>query len=160
MRIKDDAFEFRDQSFVVAAGVVPTPGTLQTVVIEWTAPDDVTPPTVTVTVDGVNVVDGGGSFTSGANALGGVERVQFRFGSNGNVSDPVDTFAIERWEVFSDTAGTTSVFADDFTGYTIGNSLDPNAVAIPPETVDPTIEPGTPYNSSSNEVVVESLGGQ
>ena len=39
MRIKADRFEFRDQTFVVAPGVVPTPGTLQTVVIEWTAPD-------------------------------------------------------------------------------------------------------------------------
>ena len=160
MRIKADEFQFRDQSFVVAPGVVPTPGTLQTVVVTWEAPDVDTPPTVTVTVDGVNVVDGGGSFTSGAGALGGVERVQFRFGGNDNVSDPADTYAIERWEVFSDTAGTTSVFSDDFTGYTVGNSLDPNAIAIPPETVAPTIEPGTPYNSSSNEVVVESLGGQ
>ena len=160
MRIKDDAFEFRDQSFVIAAGVAPTPGTLQTVVITWTAPDVDTPPTVTVTVDGVNVVDGGGSFTSGAGALGGVERVQFRFGSGSNVSDLADTFTVERWEVFSDTAGTTSVFDDDFTGYTVGNSLDPNAVVVPPATVDPTIEPGTPYNSSSSEVVVESLGGQ
>jgi len=160
MRIKDDAFEFRDQTFTVAAGVVPTPGTLQTAVITWEAPDANTPPTVTVTVDGVNVVDGGGSFTSGANSIGGVERVQFRFGSNSNVSELVDTYSIESWEVFSDTAGTTSVFADDFTGYTVGNSLDPNAVVIPPATVDPTIEPGTPYNSSSNEVVVETLGGQ
>ena len=160
MRIKADRFEFRDQAFVIAPGVVPTPGTLQTVVIEWTAPDDVTPPTVTVTVDGVNVVDGGGSFTSGAGALGGVERVQFRYGGNSNVSELADTFTIERWEVFSDTAGTTSVFFDDFTGYTVGNSLDPNAIAVPPATVDPTIDPGTPYNSSSSEVVVESLGGQ
>ncbi|MGI9221455.1 MAG: VCBS domain-containing protein [Woeseiaceae bacterium] len=160
MRIKDDVFEFRDQTFAIAAGVVPTPGTLQKVVITWTAPDAATPPTVTVEVDGVDVVDGGGSFTSGAGALGGVERVQFRFGSGSNVSDIADTFMIERFEVFSDTAGTTSVFADDFTSYTVGNSLDPNAVAVPPETVDPTIEPGTPYNSSSSEVVVESLGGQ
>ena len=160
MRIKADEFQFRDQSFVVAPGVVPTPGTLQTVVVTWEAPDVDTPPTVTVTVDGVNVVDGGGSFTSGAGALGGVEQVQFRFGGNDNVSTLADTFTIERWEVFSDTAGTTSVFSDDFTGYTVGNSLDPNAVAIPPATVDPTIEPGTPYSSSSNEVVVESLGGQ
>ncbi|MFK8031946.1 MAG: VCBS domain-containing protein [Gammaproteobacteria bacterium] len=159
MRIKDDEFQFRDQSFPVAPGVVPTPGTLQTVVITWTAPDADTPPTVTVTVDGVNVVDGGGSFTSGAGALGGVERVQFRFGSGSNVSDFVDTFSVESWEVFSDTEGMTSVFADDFSGYGVGNSLDPNAMAVPPETVDPTIEPGTPYSSSSSEVVVESLGG-
>ena len=92
MRIKDDEFQFRDQTFVVAAGVVPTPGTLQTVVITWTAPDAATPPTVTATVDGVDVVDGGGPFTSGAGALGGVERVQFRFGSGSNVSDLADTF--------------------------------------------------------------------
>ena len=38
MRIKDDVFEFRDQAFVVAPGVVPTPGTLQTVVITWDSP--------------------------------------------------------------------------------------------------------------------------
>ena len=160
MRIKTDVFEFRDQTFAIAAGVAPMPGTLQTVVVTWEAPDAVTPPTVTVTVDGVNVVDGGGSFTSGINALGGVERVQFRFGSGSAVTDPTNTFMIESWEVFSDTTGMTSVFADDFTGYTIGNSLDPNAVAVPPETVDPTIEPGTPYSSSSSEVTVESIGGQ
>jgi hypothetical protein len=129
-------------------------------VITWTAPDAATPPTVTVTVDGVNVVDGGGSFTSGVNALGGVERVQFRFGSTSAFTDFADTYMIESWEVFSDTAGMTSVFADDFTSYTVGNSLDPDAVAVPPATDPPTIEPGTPYSSSSSEVVVESIGGR
>lgn len=152
MRIKAGEFQFRDQTFAIAAGVVPTPGTPQTVVITWTAPDAATPPTVTVTVDGVNVVDGGGSFTSAAAGIGGVERVQFRYGSNANVYTSADTFTIEEWEVFSDTAGTTSLFADDFSTYTVGNSLDPNATDTD---ATATVQADTPYHSSSNEVVVE-----
>jgi len=154
MRIRPSSFEFRDQTFAIANGVAPTPGTLQTVVITWTAPDAATPPTVTVTVDGVNVVDGGDSFTSAAAGIGGVERIQFRYGSNGDQSAATDTFTINSFEVFSDTAGTNSVFADDFSTYTVGNSLDPNADATD---ATATVQEGTPYNSSSSEVVVEEL---
>ncbi len=141
LRIRDDEFSARDQSFTVTS-VVPTPGVLQTAVITWTAPDANTPPTVNVTIDGVAITDM--PFTSGANAIGGVERVQFRLADNGSVLSNDATFTIEEMEVFSDVGGTTSVFATDFSEFMVGETLD-----------------GTddPFNSSSSEAVVESTGG-
>ncbi len=142
LRIKTDEFQVRDQTFSVTA-VTPTPGTVQDVVVEWTAPDASTPPTVTVTVDGIAIAP---PFTSGINAIGGVERVQFRFGDNSGVSAATDTYTITEFEVFSDTAGTTSVFADDFSGFSDGDSLDDD-------------NPASPYNGSTSEAVVEAIGG-
>ncbi len=139
LRVRNNEFEVRDQTFDVTA-VTPTPGTLQTAVITWTAPDASTPPTVNVTIDGVAITDT--PFTSGANAIGGVERVQFRFADNGSVLSSDATFTIERMEIFSDVNGTTSVFATDFSEFMVGEALD-----------------GTddPFNGSSSEATVETI---
>ena len=139
IRISADAFSVRDQGFTVTS-VVPTPGTLQTAIITWTAPDANTPPTVNVTIDGVAFTDM--PFTSGAGALGGVERVQFRLGDNGSVLSADGTYTIDSFEVFSDTMGTTSIFATDFSEFMVGEVLD-----------------GTddPFNGSSSDAVVEVI---
>ncbi len=86
---------------------------------------------ITVTLDGE--VLGGSSFSTAAVVdsdyvnldsffAKGVERIQFRFGDNGS-SVPFGAFSVDNIEVFSDTAGTTSVFADNFEGYALGNDL-------------------------------------
>jgi len=148
MNISSSAFSFRDQTIDIPAGLVPTPGTLQNVIITWTAATATDRPTVNVTIDGVALpafTSGGSAFVeSDANSggVGGVERVQFRFGNNSGVSDITDTFSINSYEVFSDTAGTTSIFADDFSSYSVGDSLD-------------TDNSASPYNSSTSEAVVE-----
>jgi hypothetical protein len=149
MNISASAYSFRDQSVEIPAGLVPTPGTLQNVVITWTAATETERPVVNVSIDGVALP----AFTSGGSAynaddansggIGGVERVQFRFGSNSGTTEASDTFIINSFEVFADTEGTMSIFADDFSGYAVGDSLDSDNNAA------------SPYSSSSSEVVVE-----
>ena len=87
---------------------------------------------ITVTIDGE--VIGGGSFSTAAvvdsdfNSLDqwfaeGVKAIQFRFGDNDRTI-PFGSFYVDNIKVSSDTAGTTSVFSDDFEGYDVGDTLD------------------------------------
>lgn len=87
---------------------------------------------ITVAINGE--VIGGGSFSTAAvvdsdfNSLDqwfadGVRAIQFRFGDNDRTI-PFGSFYVDNIEVFSDTAGTTSVFSEDFEGYDIGETLD------------------------------------
>ena len=52
----------------------------------------------------------------------GVERIQWRFGDNGTVI-PFGSYFVDNVVIFSDAAGTTQVFADDFENYTVGDSF-------------------------------------
>ncbi|MFS1438557.1 VCBS domain-containing protein [Shewanella sp. 10N.286.48.A6] len=87
---------------------------------------------ITVTIDGE--VIGGGSFSTAAVVdsdytgldqwfADGVKAIQFRFGDNDRTI-PFGSFYVDNIEVFSDTAGTTSIFLDDFEGYDAGETLD------------------------------------
>ncbi|WP_299574431.1 VCBS domain-containing protein [uncultured Shewanella sp.] len=87
---------------------------------------------ITVTIDGE--VIGGGSFSTAAVVdsdytgldqwfADGVKAIQFRFGDNDRTI-PFGSFYADNIEVFSDTAGTTSIFSDDFEGYDAGETLD------------------------------------
>jgi len=87
---------------------------------------------ITVTIDGE--VIGGGSFSTAAVVdsdftsldqwfVDGVKAIQFRFGDNDRTI-PFGSFYVDNIEVFSDTAGTTSVFSDDFEGYEVSDTLD------------------------------------
>ena len=87
---------------------------------------------ITVTIDGE--VIGGGSFSTAAVVdsdytsldqwfADGVKAIQFRFGDNDRTI-PFGAFYVDNIEVFSDTAGTTSVFSDDFEGYEVSDTLD------------------------------------
>ena len=87
---------------------------------------------ITVTIDGE--VIGGGSFSTAAVVdsdftsldqwfVDGVKSIQFRFGDNDRTI-PFGSFYVDNIEVFSDTAGTTSVFSDDFESYDVGETLD------------------------------------
>ncbi|QBF81472.1 hypothetical protein EXU30_01250 [Shewanella maritima] len=87
---------------------------------------------ITVTIDGV--VIGGGSFSTAAVVdsdytsldqwfADGVKAIQFRFGDNDRTI-PFGSFYVDNIEVFSDTAGTASVFSDDFESYDAGETLD------------------------------------
>ncbi|MDO6641864.1 VCBS domain-containing protein [Shewanella sp. 5_MG-2023] len=87
---------------------------------------------ITVTIDGE--VIGGGSFSTAAVVdsdytgldqwfADGVKAIQFRFGDNDRTI-PFGSFYVDNIEVFSDTAGTTSIFSDDFEGYDAGETLD------------------------------------
>jgi VCBS repeat-containing protein len=87
---------------------------------------------ITVTIDGE--VIGGGSFSTAAVVdsdftsldqwfVDGVKSIQFRFGDNDRTI-PFGSFYVDNIEVFSDTAGTTSIFSDDFESYDVGETLD------------------------------------
>ncbi|MCL1143569.1 VCBS domain-containing protein [Shewanella gaetbuli] len=87
---------------------------------------------ITVTIDGE--VIGGGSFSTAAVVdsdytgldqwfADGVKAIQFRFGDNDRTI-PFGSFYVDNIEVFSDTAGTASVFSDDFESYDAGETLD------------------------------------
>ena len=52
----------------------------------------------------------------------GVERVQWRFGDNGTTI-PFGSYFVDNVEIYSDTAGTTLQFSDDFEGYFVGDSF-------------------------------------
>jgi VCBS repeat-containing protein len=79
-------------------------------------------------------VIGGGSFSTAAVVdpdfvnleqwfADGVKAVQFRLGDNDRTI-PFGSFYVDDIEVYSDVAGTTSVFADDFESYAEGETLD------------------------------------
>ncbi|MEP0354296.1 VCBS domain-containing protein [Paraglaciecola sp.] len=87
---------------------------------------------ITVTIDGE--VIGGGSFSTAAVVdtdftgldqwfLDGIQSIQFRFGDNDRTI-LFGSYYVDNIEVFSDTAGTVSVFEDDFESYDEGDTLD------------------------------------
>ncbi|WP_028774765.1 VCBS domain-containing protein, partial [Shewanella waksmanii] len=87
---------------------------------------------ITVTIDGE--VIGGGSFSTAAVVdsdytgldqwfADGVKAIQFRFGDNDRTI-PFGSFYVDNIEVFSDIAGTASVFSEDFESYDAGETLD------------------------------------
>ncbi|MFT2089717.1 VCBS domain-containing protein [Paraglaciecola sp. 2405UD69-4] len=87
---------------------------------------------ITVTIDGE--VIGGGSFSTAAVVdtdftgldqwfVDGIQTIQFRFGDNDRTI-LFGSYYVDNIEVFSDTEGTVSVFADDFESYDEGETLD------------------------------------
>ncbi|MDO6422446.1 VCBS domain-containing protein [Saccharophagus degradans] len=117
LRIQSDKFAIRDQD-EIDVGVAFTPGEWHDVEITWdaSAASDTVGPAVTITIDGTLV----GSFTSKptglANIKNGVEFVVFKFGDNDStIADAA--FYVDNVKLYSDTAGTTEVFSDDFESY-------------------------------------------
>ena len=87
---------------------------------------------LTLTVNGE--VIGGGSFSTAAVVdpdftdinqwfVDGVKAIQFRLGDNDRTI-PFGSFYVDDIAVYSDVAGTTSVFEDDFESYAEGETLD------------------------------------
>ncbi len=86
---------------------------------------------ITVTLNGEEIF--GGSFSTPAVVdtdfenldqwfVDGIQTIQFRFGDNGTTI-PFASYFVDNIEVFSDTAGTTNVFSDDFESYNESASL-------------------------------------
>jgi VCBS repeat-containing protein len=79
---------------------------------------------LTLTINGEVV--GGGSFVTSATGdyfADGVQTIQFRFSDNDRTV-PFGAFFVDNIAVYSDVAGTVSVFADDFENYSEGETLD------------------------------------
>ena len=143
-RIRDDSFAVRSPSNIDTSALPHTLDAFMDVVITWEYPGGSTDvlPQVVISVDGVSL----DPFTPDNNAFGGVTHVAVRFGDNGGVRESTGEVTVDDLFIYSDTAGTTEVFADDFESYLDGDSLD-------------TDNPASPYNSSTSEATVRTLEG-
>ena len=141
LRVRDDSFGVRSPSDVETSAAIVVLDQFMNIVVTWEYPNgDLTMnPLVTVEVDGARfTLDG---FTPDNDSIGGVTHVSVRYGDNGGTREATGVVSIDNLAVYSDTAGTIEVFADDFESYVEGDSLDTdNAVS--------------PYNSSTSEAVV------
>ena len=139
-RIRDDSFGVRSPSTIDTSALPHTLDAFMGVVITWEYPGGdpaTTLPEVTITVDGVSLAP----FATDNNAFNGVTHVAFRFGDNGGVRAATGIFSVDELAIYSDTAGTTEVFSDDFESYLDGDSLDDDNAA-------------SPYNGSTSEATV------
>lgn len=140
LRIKDDSFSVRDSSVDASVATVLLDQFMD-VEITWEYPggDTSANPVIKVSIDGVAFATDG--FTTTSSPVGGVTHIAFRFGDNSRVMAETGVFSVDNFAIYSDTAGTTEVFSDDFEAYAEGDSLDTdNAVS--------------PYNSSTSEAIV------
>lgn len=145
LRIRDSSFGVRSPSDVDTSAATVLLDQFMNIEITWEYPngDTTVNPLVTVSVDGVRFTTDG--FTPDNESFGGVTHVAFRFGDNSGVREPTGKFTVDDFFIFSDTAGTTEVFSDDFESYLDGDSLD-------------TDNPASPYNSSTSEATIETEG--
>ena len=145
LRIKDDSFSVRSPGDVDTSAATVLLDQFMNVVITWEYPAGnlEVNPLVTVEIDGVSFAAEG--FTPDNSSTGGVTHVAFRFGDNGGVREATGKFTVDDLFIYSDVAGTTEVFSDDFESYADGDSLDTDNAA-------------SPYNSSTSEATVETIG--
>ncbi len=117
-----------------------TPGEWIDVVMTWDTSSTTEIGTYTVSIDGINY----GPFDS-QHPTPGVEVVStsIRLASNGNTS--ADAIYVNDLGIYSDVAGTTAIFEDDFEGYSVGDSL-----------ADDNID--TPFSDRTFEAVVAIFG--
>jgi len=141
LRIQTDKFILRDQDDIVISNPF-TPGEWQDVEVTWEAANDITPPMITVTIDGVSVT--AEAFMSPDAAIGGVSAIAFRIADNTAILPDDISYKVDDIEIYSDAAGTTLVHEDDFESYADGTDLDPDNNAA------------SPYNSSTFQAVVAS----
>ncbi|WP_299141010.1 hypothetical protein [uncultured Vibrio sp.] len=109
-----------------------TPGTWIDLEMSWDTSSLSAAGTYTVKVNGTEY----GPYTS-QNTTPGVEvtATTIKFSSNGGTADT--TLYVDDYKVYSDTAGTTEIFSDDYENYSIGADLS-----------------ASPYNSSTFSAVV------
>ncbi|MEO0617072.1 MAG: hypothetical protein AAFY69_13155, partial [Pseudomonadota bacterium] len=138
-RIRDDSFAVRNPSATDTSSLPHQLDTFMNVEVTWEYPggDTTMAPTVNLSVDGVSLAP----FVPDNSPFGGVTHVAFRFGDNSGVRAATGIFSVDEIEIYSDTAGTTAVFTDDFESYLEGDSLD-------------TDNGASPYNSSTSEATV------
>jgi hypothetical protein len=141
LRIKDDSFSVRSPSDIDTSAATVMLDQFMNVVVTWEYPEGnlEVNPLVTVEVDGVRLTADG--FTPDNNSIGGLTHISVRFGDNGGVREATGIVSVDNFAIYSDTAGTTEVFSDDFESYVDGDSLDTDNAA-------------SPYHSNSADVVV------
>lgn len=145
LRIQADKFVIRDQ-----AGIDVTipflPDTWTDVEMTWDAASASVAPLVTITINGTSVTTTAFSSASSSlsDVMAGVRYAIFKLGDNGSTI-PSAAYFIDDVKIYSDLAGTTVAFEDDFESYMAGDSLD-------------TDNSASPYNSSTAEAIVVVKG--
>ena len=140
LRIQNGVFQIRNNEDAILSEVTYTLGEWHDVEMTWDSSSTTEVTTLTLTIDGEMY----GPFLSATKegpdlTTDGVSTVIFKLGDNGGVTDA--SFLVDDFKLYSDTAGSTEVFSDDFEGYATGDSLD-------------TDNSASPYNSSTAEAVV------
>ncbi len=146
LRLRDDSYGVRSPSSTDVSAASIVPGELSTVIATWEYPGGNTSagslPEVSINIDGVDIV----TYTvADTNPEGGVSTISFRFGDNGTVQPAEANITINEFAVYSDTAGTALVYSDDFSGYSVDDSLDSE------------LNPNSPFASNSEDVIVEAF---
>lgn len=107
---------------------------------------DTVAPLLTLTINGTSVTTE--PFASVSQSLSdvvaGVQTIIFKLGDNSSTTGDA-AYYIDNFKLYSDLAGTTVQFEDDFESYMEGDSLDDDNSA-------------SPYNSSTAETVVAQIG--
>ena len=148
LRIRDDSYQTRHPQVNIDSDLFPVvPGTLHTVAVTWEYPNGNTAtgqlPTINLWIDGEMAV---APYTpDGSDPEGGVTTVSFRIANNSTVLPEEANVTINNFSVYSDTAGETLVFSDDFSGFSAGDSLDPE------------INAASPYASNTEDATVEAF---
>ncbi|MCP3429357.1 VCBS domain-containing protein [Opacimonas viscosa] len=146
LRVRDDSYGVRSPSSIDTSAVSVVPGQLHTVIATWEYPNGNTStgsfPVINLTIDGVAIPE---YTVSGSDPVDGVTTISFRFGDNSGIQPAEANFTINEFSVYSDTAGTALVFADDFSGFAAGTELDA-------ETND-----ASPYATNTEDAVVEAF---
>ncbi|MEO9944371.1 VCBS domain-containing protein [Paraglaciecola sp.] len=99
---------------------------------------------ITVTIDGE--VMSGGAFSTAAVVdpdftdldqwfVDGIGRIDFTFSDSSRIVE-FGSFYVDNIAIYSDTAGTVSVFEDDFESYDVGDTLDDEATSIYADAAD------------------------
>ena len=141
LRIQNGVFQIRNNADAILSEVTYTLGEWHEVEMTWDSSSTSEVTTLTLSIDGVMYGPFLSATTEGPDlAADGVSTVIFKLGDNGGVTESV--FLVDDFKLYSDMAGTTEVFSDDFEGYAVGDSLD-------------TDNSASPYNSSTAEAVVD-----
>lgn len=143
LRIRESSYSLRNESDVSISTPVNI-GEWTEVDISWDASgaSDTVTPTLTITIDGVDVA--GGAFSSGSGTpstvQNGVQYVAFKLGDTSAVI-PTGAFLFDNLVLTSTTDGSTVVFEDNFEGYSVGDSLSSD-------------NENSPYHSATAEAVI------
>ncbi len=144
LRIGNGSYTIRNSDTVVSSTF--TPGDWIDVVMTWdaTSASATVAPKVTLTINGSAVTSDAFDSVSAdfSTVMDGVETVVFKLSDTSSIV--TGAYKVDDFVLYSDIAGTTEAFADDFEGYSVGDSLD-------------TDNASSPYNSSTAEAVVAQV---
>ena len=145
LRIGNGTYTIRNNSDVVITSTF-TPGDWVDVEMTWDATSATAgvAPKVTLTLNGTDVATMPFDSVSDdlTSVMEGVQTVAFKLSDTSSVV--TGAYIVDDFKLYSDIAGTTEVFSDDFESYDVAASLD-------------TDNAGLPYSSSTAEAVVAEV---